>query len=113
MSLHCTNTTNYIQKSSHESGVTCRSWPTLLSFLEKAQANAQARFPELVSLAEKAKETAAVNIAPDPIDELSSVAKSRVMSKLRKKVFMTPPSCPTFTRQASLIALLVFAGSLL
>ncbi|XP_025084154.1 echinoderm microtubule-associated protein-like 2 isoform X3 [Pomacea canaliculata] len=61
------------------------SWPTLLSFLEKAQANAQARFPELVSLAEKAKETAAVNIAPDPIDELSSVAKSRVMSKLRKK----------------------------
>ncbi|KAK7481472.1 hypothetical protein BaRGS_00027323, partial [Batillaria attramentaria] len=60
-------------------------WPMLLSFLEKGQNSARQTCPELATLPEKARATAAINVAPDPIDELSSSAKARVMSTLLKK----------------------------
>ncbi|XP_076458557.1 77 kDa echinoderm microtubule-associated protein-like [Babylonia areolata] len=61
------------------------SWPTLLSFLERGQNNAREKDPELHLLPEKARATAAVNVAPDPLSELSSGTKTRLLSKLIKK----------------------------
>ncbi|KAH9509654.1 Echinoderm microtubule-associated protein-like 1, partial [Bulinus truncatus] len=62
------------------------SWPLLLNFMEKAQAKAWEKHPELAALPEKVKEEASKRIAtPGPIDELSSSARSRVMNKLLKK----------------------------
>uniref|UniRef100_A0A2C9LPB0 EML-like second beta-propeller domain-containing protein n=1 Tax=Biomphalaria glabrata TaxID=6526 RepID=A0A2C9LPB0_BIOGL len=62
------------------------SWPLLLNFLEKAQAKAWEKHPELATLPEKVKEAAALRIAtPGPIDELSSSTRSKVMTKLLKK----------------------------
>ncbi|XP_059149817.1 echinoderm microtubule-associated protein-like 2 isoform X1 [Physella acuta] len=62
------------------------SWPLLLNFLEKAQAKAWEKHPELASVPDKVKVAASVRIAtPDPIDELSSSTRSRVMTKLLRK----------------------------
>ncbi|KAH9509652.1 Echinoderm microtubule-associated protein-like 2, partial [Bulinus truncatus] len=62
------------------------SWPLLLNFMEKAQAKAWEKHPELAALPDKVKEEASKRIAtPGPIDELSSSARSRVMNKLLKK----------------------------
>ncbi|XP_048236766.1 echinoderm microtubule-associated protein-like 2 isoform X1 [Haliotis rufescens] len=60
------------------------SWPEFLSFLEKSQQMAWRRCPELAELPEKAK-LAAFSIASNPIEELSSGAKTRVVSRLLKK----------------------------
>ena len=61
------------------------SWPTLLSFLERGQNTARERDPELHLLPEKARATAAVNVPRDPISELSSGARTRLMNKLMRK----------------------------
>ncbi|KAK3763267.1 hypothetical protein RRG08_028177 [Elysia crispata] len=62
------------------------SWPLLLNFLEKAQANAYGNHPELPELVEKKKESKSSRIVtPEPFDELSSSTRSKVVSKLMKK----------------------------
>ena len=63
------------------------SWPLLLNFMEKAQASAYEKHPELPDLVEKKKESKTNRIVtPEPLDELSSSTRSKVMSKLLKKV---------------------------
>ncbi|GFR77869.1 echinoderm microtubule-associated protein-like 1 [Elysia marginata] len=54
--------------------------------MEKAQANAYDKHPELPDLIEKKKENKSSRIVtPEPFDELSSSTRSKVMSKLLKK----------------------------
>ncbi|GFO14449.1 echinoderm microtubule-associated protein-like 1 [Plakobranchus ocellatus] len=62
------------------------SWPLLLNFMEKAQASAWKNHPELSELPEKEKENKSNRIVtPEPLDELSSSTRSKVMSKLLKR----------------------------
>ncbi|XP_062585319.1 echinoderm microtubule-associated protein-like 2 [Saccostrea cucullata] len=62
------------------------SWPEFLHFLDLSQQNAQTNCPRLCDLPLKVKSRAPVS--PSPIDELSEETKSRLVSKLRKKVSM-------------------------
>ncbi|XP_070177890.1 uncharacterized protein [Littorina saxatilis] len=73
------------------------SWPTLLSFLERGQNSARDRDPELHLLPEKARATAAVNVAPDPIMELSTGARTRLVNSLLRRasrILHTPTAAP-------------------
>jgi hypothetical protein len=66
----------------------CCSYPEFLNFLEKSQQSAWALHPELAELPAKAKDNKPV--IPDPVDELSSETKARLVNKLfRKKVFIS------------------------
>ena len=60
------------------------SWPEFLNFLDLSQQNAQKKCPALCDAPRRVKSSAPVT--PSPIDELSEETKSRLVSKLRKKV---------------------------
>nr|XP_019922732.2 echinoderm microtubule-associated protein-like 2 [Crassostrea gigas] len=61
-------------------------WPEFLNFLHVSQENAQKKCPSLCDIPQKPKPR--VPVTPSPIDELSEETKSRLVSKLRKKVSM-------------------------
>lgn len=60
------------------------SWPEFLNFLHVSQENAQKKCPSLCDIPQKPKPR--IPVTPSPIDELSEETKSRLVSKLRKKV---------------------------
>jgi hypothetical protein len=60
------------------------SWPEFLNFLDLSQQNAQKKNPGLLEIPRKIKSRTPVT--PSAIDELSEETKSRLVSKLRKKV---------------------------
>ncbi|XP_041356137.1 echinoderm microtubule-associated protein-like 2 isoform X2 [Gigantopelta aegis] len=61
------------------------SWPEFINFLDKGQQRAWLKFPELSKLPEKAKQESKFTMNQNPIEELSTNARSRVVSKLLRR----------------------------
>ncbi|XP_050399401.1 echinoderm microtubule-associated protein-like 2 isoform X1 [Patella vulgata] len=62
------------------------SWPEFINFLERSQQRAWEKHPAMSELPKQVQDEEMVN--PDVIDELSSSAKAKVVSKLLKKASM-------------------------